>query len=507
LTGAGALAVDRGRNLLYHILDEQACVMVCQNPSTLNSRCPCYTFDPISSTVHYPVGLALGFDQVWVTSAMGVSRCPQTSSGFDFNKCVTKQIVDPADPTGKTPFNTAGILVDTTGAGAVYVADNSGAPPAVLKCDKDLTSCTKHLGDGTFTQGTPPQTSGPGYVGMALSQGLLYVPLQLPGGPTAAISICNNPANVSGCQLSPWTTTPARKTKDTVNLAVIPDPGPDTTAAGASDVMRSEALVLEGEYSSAPAVYENRNAGVRAAVVNAIAADGLTQLGETDGIRSTALQPGVVEDSGARESLAGPAAASGSAVASQGVVAAALPWGSATSNPAAVPPAAAAAWSGPTQNIVAAEQAYAGRATSAAAQPAAVAAAVAGAAAWNEAAIEQQAPAAASPPVSSASSSSRFQVMQASVVNVRFDVWNVLDVTQSAYLSDWPYPSMSSLSSSSNPYTLRAAVLTRRQRARNSRSGAVQPLVVPSAPVGEVGEEAVQARIATAAGGGVPSKH
>lgn len=507
LTGAGALAVDRGRNLLYHILDEQACVMVCRNPSTLDTRCPCYTFDPISSTVYYPTGLAIGFDQVWVTSGMGVSRCPQTSSGFDFNKCITKQIADPADPTGKTPFNTAGILVDTSGAGAAYIADNSGAPPAVLKCDKDLTSCTKHLGDGTFTYGTPPLTSGPGYVGMALSQGLLYVPLQLPGGPTAAISICNNPADVSGCQLSPWATTPARKSKDTVNLAVIPDPGPDTAAAGASYVMRSDAFVSEGEYSFAPTVYEYRNAGVRDAALNTTAAIEQPQGGATDSRGSTALPPGMVEESGASDSLAA-AAASGSASTSQAVVGAALAGDSSSSNLAVVQPASAAAWSGTTQPVVAAEQAYAGTATSAAAaQPAA---AVAGEVAWSGAATEQPAAAAAGPPVSS-SSSSPADVMQVSVVNIRLDVWNVRDITQSAYLSNSPYPSMDSMSSSSSssssPYTVRAAVLSRRKRARSRRSGAVQPSVVPSVPVGEVGAEVAQARIATASGGGVPSKH
>jgi hypothetical protein len=95
------------------------------------------------------------------------------------------------------------------------------------------------------------------------------------------------------------------------------------------------------------------------------------------------------------------------------------------------------------------------------------------------------------------------------VVSVRLDVWNVRDVTQSAYLSDLPYPSMDGLSSSSSsgPYTVRAAVLSRRKRARSRRSGTVQPTVVPPVPVGEVGEEVVQARIATAAGGSVPSKH
>jgi hypothetical protein len=244
LEGSGSLAVDKGRGLLFTVLDLTGCVMVCRDIYTLSQPCPCYTFAPLNTKMTYPVGLAIAYDQLWITSQAGVSKCPLTASGFNFNGCVTTGMKDPGDPKGQLDYNVGGIFIDTTGSGTVYLADYSGSTPggpSVLACNVALTTCYKSVGNGTFFNTGTRESAGPGYAGLAISGGFMYVPLQSSGTPS--LSVCAQPSTISGCQLSQWSTTPPRATNDTVNIVVVPL---TSSASTALSIVESSYAVVEG---------------------------------------------------------------------------------------------------------------------------------------------------------------------------------------------------------------------------------------------------------------------
>lgn len=518
LRGSGALAIDYGRNLLYTVLNEQGCVMVCRNPYTLDIKCPCYTFDPISSTTTFPTGLALGYDQLWITSSKGVSRCPQRNvDGFNYNACVTKLIMDPTDPTGMTEFDARGITVDTA-AGIVYIAATASDPPSVLACDRELTSCTRYLGEGTFLQGNPSTTAGPGLAGMAVSQGLLYIPLQL----TRAISVCSNSATVSNCRLSEWSTTPQRASRDTVNIASIP--APVDAASSSNNIMRTSGFLPsgseEGVYvplNGSPSTHGSRRSAGTSGAANVSAAV-LPDASPSPGVglvRPAVLEmpTSVVEEEHGDTTTRPTAAASigtlpaGEAQASVGAAHASVA-SAASSGLTAVQPAQAAAQGAAAQPSSSTSSSTAGTA-------ALEATAWSGVLGTLAPTVPPEAPVSAHSGSSSGGSSSSHGSSNgaaasdinsaAHVLSVRqLDVWNFKDVTQSVYVTGLPYPDIQSSSSSSGSlYNVRAAVLRgrgRRGAVRSSRQGAAKPsLVLPSMQEGEVGEEAVNA--ANAAGG------
>lgn len=86
--GAGAMALDKQRNVLYAALDQAGCILACSDPTTL-AKCECTSFpgvmDALDTQTRFPTGLALAYDEVWVTSNAGISRCPLTATGYDNN--------------------------------------------------------------------------------------------------------------------------------------------------------------------------------------------------------------------------------------------------------------------------------------------------------------------------------------------------------------------------------------------------------------------------------------
>lgn len=290
LRGSGNIAVDLRRGLIFAVLDQQGCVMVCRNIFIMDMKCPCYTFDPISSTNYNPSGLAIGFDTLWVTSSAGVSRCPLTSAGFDFNRCTTTVIIDPT--TANVAYNTMGILVDTTGQGTVYIADNSGQAepplgPSMLACNVALTSCIKSEGDGTFQSGKQPPTAGPGYIGMALASGKLYIPLMNP--PVSDISICSDPSTISGCKFARYSLTPDRAGKDTVNLAIIPPP----TTTAAMQIITDSGVITDDSSSNLAITTLRRywRTGILGPAASVVHAEGNTGVRDAT-VPSSSPQPG-----------------------------------------------------------------------------------------------------------------------------------------------------------------------------------------------------------------------
>lgn len=306
LEGSGALAVDKGRGLLFAVLDMTGCVMVCRDIYRLSQPCPCYTFAPLSSKMTYPVGLTIAYDQLWITSTAGVSKCPLTASGFNFNACVTTAVADPGDPTGKTEYNSGGIMVDTAGSGTVYLADWSqgGTPggPSVLACNVALTTCIKSFGNGTFYNTNRRDSAGPGYAGMAASGGFLYIPLQSSGSPS--LSVCSQPSTISGCQLSQWSTSPPQVAYDTVNIVIVPRA---SSASAALSIALPSYDIVEGMGVPVGSPWrQNRRWGA--------------STGRTDAV---AVQPAVTSESGPSQRPTSAAAARAAARARAAAAAAA----------------------------------------------------------------------------------------------------------------------------------------------------------------------------------------
>jgi len=211
--GAGQVAVKPSTGVLYHILNADQCVMTCPNMYTLDSECQCITTPDFRSGVTaYPFGLAVAYGHIWITSLLGVTKCPLTPTSFDWEHCNTTAL----QAADGSRFYASGILIDTSGnstaGGTVYLTDSSAS---MLVCDVSLSHCVQSFGNGTFA-------SGPGLTGIAVSGGMLYVPLLT--SPTPALSVCNRPAEAAGCQLSYWTTNPPLQQTGTVNLVIVPPP-------------------------------------------------------------------------------------------------------------------------------------------------------------------------------------------------------------------------------------------------------------------------------------------
>lgn len=214
--GAGQLVVDAQRDILFHVLNDQACVLACKGIYTLDEECVCTTAPGIDSG--FPFGMAVGYGHLWVTSINGLVKCPldDSESGFDWAGCKT---IKPKDEAGKD-FMPSGILVDATGAGKVYMADGLSR---MMICSTNLTGCITSNGTGTFSDATP------GLTGLALSGGYLFVPLMIPGGTNGAsapaLSVCKTPGSASTCRLRTLITDPPQESTGSVNVVVVPPPG------------------------------------------------------------------------------------------------------------------------------------------------------------------------------------------------------------------------------------------------------------------------------------------
>jgi len=207
--GAGAVVVDTTRDLLFHILNMDSCVMTCNSVYTLDQECSCIDIPDLSDTTKYPSGLALAYGDLWVASLAGISRCPLTADAFDWEACKTTAL---NDEKGEL-FQPSSVLVDTAGAGTVYMTDGFGS---ALVCNAELKNCIRSKGDGTFA------SAGPAFTGMALSGGLLYVPLLSPNSSSPAISVCSNLATITGCSLSEYSISPPQVFVSSVTMSIVP---------------------------------------------------------------------------------------------------------------------------------------------------------------------------------------------------------------------------------------------------------------------------------------------